>query len=228
MFLTPGIADHANVVFPMESWAEREGTLTHPDGRLQRLRAGIGHPGDVRPGWQVIADLCKRLGTDTGILTGAMATARMAEHVPFYAGITLDEIGGRGVRWQERDAASAYTGDADAGPFGLETPPSRPRPSGSELAFATFRPIWAGPEVAHSPALAFLRSRARVLLSPADAQRLELFDGMTAVVTPEGREPVEGTVHVRAAVPEGSAFLESDVAGVAGMAGVRKAETAVV
>ena len=35
----------------------------------------------------------------------------MAEAVPFYAGIDLDEIGGQGVRWQERDAASALAAE---------------------------------------------------------------------------------------------------------------------
>jgi NADH-quinone oxidoreductase subunit G len=228
MFLTPGLAEHATVVFPMESWAERDGRLTHPDGRLQRLRAGIGRPGDVRAGWQVLGDLCKRLGADTGILTGPMATARMAEHVPFYAGITLDEIGGRGVRWQERDAASAYAGDVDFGPFGVDLPHARARVSGSELALGTFRSIWAGPEVANSPALHFLRSRPRVLISPADAQRLELFDGLTATVAPDDREAIEATVHVRDAVPEGSAFLEGEIGGLVGIAGVRRAEGAVV
>jgi NADH-quinone oxidoreductase subunit G len=228
MFLTPGIEEHATIVFPAESWAERDGTLTHPDGRLQRLRPGIGHPGDVRPAWSVLAELCKRLGSDTGILTGPMATARMTEHVPFYAGITLDELGGRGVRWQERDAAAAYTGAADAGPFGLEMPPARARASGSELALGSFRSIWAGPEVAHSPALHFLRSRARVLLAPVDAQRLELFDGSTAIVTPEGADAVEAHVAVRDAVPPGSAFLEGETGGAVGIAGVRKAETAVL
>jgi NADH-quinone oxidoreductase subunit G len=228
MFLTPGIAEHATVVFPSESWAERDGTMTHPDGRLQRLRAGIGHPGSVRACWQTLAELSKRLGSDTGILTGPMATTRMAEEVPIYAGVTHDELGGRGVRWQERDAASAYPSDVDFGPYGLEAPPPRARPSGSELQLATFRSIWGGPEVAASPALKFLASRPRVLLSPADAQRLELFDGLTATVAPDGREAIEATVHVRAAVPEGSAFLESDVAGVVGTAGIRKAEAAVV
>jgi NADH-quinone oxidoreductase subunit G len=228
MFLTPGIAEHATVVFPMESWAERDGTLTHPDGRLQRLRPGIGHPGQVRSAWQVLTDLSKRLGADTGILTGPMATVRMTEHIPFYAGITLDELGGRGVRWQERDAAAAYATEVDFGPFGGELPPPRTRVSGSELHLATFRSIWAGPEVANSPALHFLRSRPRVLVSPADAQRLELFDGLTAVVAPDGREPIEATVHVRDAVPEGSAFLEGDIAGLVGTAGVRRAEGAVV
>ena len=39
------IEQHADVVFPAESYAEKEGTVTHPDGRLQRLRPAIGHPG---------------------------------------------------------------------------------------------------------------------------------------------------------------------------------------
>jgi NADH-quinone oxidoreductase subunit G len=175
----------------------------------------------------VLADLSKRLGSDTGILTGAMAARRLAEQVPFYAGITLDELGGRGVRWQEREAASAYTEAADAGPFGLEMPPARRRPRGS-LALGTFRSIWAGPEVANSPSLHFLRSRARVLLSPADAQKLELFEGSAAIVTPDGGEPVEAIVAVREAVPAGSAFLESEIPGLVTTAGVRKAETAVL
>jgi NADH-quinone oxidoreductase subunit G len=227
MFLTPGIAEHATIVFPSESWAERDGTVTHPDGRLQRLRPGIGHPGDVRSAWSVLAELSKRLGSDTGILTGSMATQRMTEHVPFYAGITLDELGGRGVRWQDREAAAAYTDAADNGPFGLELPPGRPRANGA-LALATFRSIWAGPEVANSPALHFLRSRPRVLLSPADAQKLDVFEGSAAMVTPEGGAAVEAIVAVREAVPAGSAFLESEVAGIATTAGIRKAETAVL
>ena len=43
-FLTEGIRDHADVVFPAEVYAEKEGTLVHPDGRLQRLRPAIARP----------------------------------------------------------------------------------------------------------------------------------------------------------------------------------------
>ena len=57
--LTEGIAAHADVVFPAESSAEKEGTIVHPDGRLQRLRAAIKHPGEVRAGWQVLAEIAK-------------------------------------------------------------------------------------------------------------------------------------------------------------------------
>ena len=37
-----------------------------------------------------------------------MASQQLFDAVPFYAGLTLEEIGGRGVRWQERAQASAY------------------------------------------------------------------------------------------------------------------------
>src|SRR3954451_15742501 len=52
--LTDTIREHADVVFPAEAYAEKEGTLVHPDGRVQRLRPAIGHPQGVRPLWQAI------------------------------------------------------------------------------------------------------------------------------------------------------------------------------
>jgi NADH-quinone oxidoreductase subunit G len=107
-FLTEGIREHADVVFPSEAYAEKEGTITHPDGRLQRLRPAVAHPGSIRAEWSVIVELASRLGLDLEVLTGAMASAQLFESVPFYAGLTLEEIGGKGVRWQEREAAGAY------------------------------------------------------------------------------------------------------------------------
>ena len=48
--LTEGIAEHANVIFPADSYAEKDGTVVHPDGRIQRMRTAIAHPGSVRVG----------------------------------------------------------------------------------------------------------------------------------------------------------------------------------
>jgi NADH-quinone oxidoreductase subunit G len=109
-FLTEGIREHAHVVFPSESYAEKEGTITHPDGRLQRLRPAVAHLGSTRPGWSVLVELASRLGLDLDVLTGSMASAQLFDSVPFYAGLTLDEIGGKGIRWQDREAAAAYPG----------------------------------------------------------------------------------------------------------------------
>ncbi|HEY5709412.1 MAG TPA: NADH-quinone oxidoreductase subunit NuoG, partial [Solirubrobacterales bacterium] len=91
----------ADVVFPLETHAEKDGTVTHPDGRLQRVRPSASRPGDIRPNWGVLAELSLALGHDTGIASQPSAFAALAEAVPFYAGITDADIGGRGVRWQE-------------------------------------------------------------------------------------------------------------------------------
>ena len=81
-FLTEALARHADVVFPAESHAEKEGTVTHPDGRIQRLRPAIGHPRDVRPEWQLLLELGRRLGVELEHLTAGMILAEIGDRVP--------------------------------------------------------------------------------------------------------------------------------------------------
>ncbi|HTN22348.1 MAG TPA: molybdopterin-dependent oxidoreductase, partial [Solirubrobacteraceae bacterium] len=207
-FLTDGLWEHATVVFPSESYAEKEGTVTHPDGRVQRLRPAIARPDDVRSEWQVLADLSRRLGHEPGVLTGPMASKVLFAAIGFYNGLTLDEIGGRGVRWPARAEAAAWP-QADAGPFGLDTPPFAPTPNGA-LRLGTFRSIWAAQEVELSPALKFMRHEQRAELSPADAQRLGIAHGDRVTVGANGTR-VSATASLRAAVPEGSVFLETGI-----------------
>ena len=142
---------HADVVFPTESYAEKEGTVTHPDGRLQRLRPGVPHPGGVRPMWQVLAELSALLGEETGIDSTPEALDAIASEVPFYAGITHEEIGGRGVRWQERKAASAFpradgAGARDEVPVHAPEPaaPSAPEPADTGRIRASSAPVAFG------------------------------------------------------------------------------------
>jgi NADH-quinone oxidoreductase subunit G len=206
-FLTDGLREHATVIFPAESYAEKEGTLTHPDGRIQRLRPAIGHPGATRSEWSVLVDIARRIGLDLGVLTGSMATAQLVAEVPFYAGLTLEEIGGKGVRWPEREAAGAFP-HAELGAPASEAIPEAAAVNG-RLRLGTFRSIWNAPEVKVSPALKFLHPKLRVEMAPADAQRLELFEGEQVVVGSDG-QTVDATVVVRDATPEGSVFLETN------------------
>jgi NADH-quinone oxidoreductase subunit G len=213
-FLTDELREHATVVFPAESYAEKEGTVTHPDGRLQRLRPGIGHPGSVRAEWSILAELERAVTNKVGVadtnghssvLTGPMASQQLFEAVPFYAGLTLEEIGGRGVRWQEREAARAVP----EGPATFETgePQAAPSPNGA-LRLGSFRSIWASPEVEHAPALKFLARRATVELSPADAERLGIENGERVTVSADDRS-VTATAALRGNAPAGTAFLEA-------------------
>ena len=124
-FVTPALEENATVVFPAESNAEKEGTLTHPDGRLQRVRQAIGHPGETRPEWWVLAELADRCGAGLDVASSPAVFAELTKAAPFLDGIDLEEIGGRGVRWQDRDAASRLPA-AEPSDAQLEQPPELP------------------------------------------------------------------------------------------------------
>jgi NADH-quinone oxidoreductase subunit G len=98
----------ADIVFPLETHAEKDGTVTHPDGRLQRVRPSASRPGDIRANVQVLAELSSALGHDTGIDSQPSAFAALTQAVPFYADITDAEIGGRGIRWQDTPAGEYF------------------------------------------------------------------------------------------------------------------------
>ena len=207
--LTDTVREHADVVFPAEAYAEKEGTLVHPDGRVQRLRPAIGRPGrldsGVRAGWQVIAEVSRRAGHDLGVLTGPMASEQLFGAVPFFAGLTLDGIGGRGVRWPAGEAAGAL-GAAPWELAKLDVPALTGTAANGTLRLGTWRSLWTSPEVDLSPALRFMRPRQLVELSPADADRLGVSDGDQVEVGYDGTR-VRGAARLRAAVPGGSVFL---------------------
>jgi NADH-quinone oxidoreductase subunit G len=228
--LTAGIEEHANVVFPADSYAEKDGTVVHPDGRIQRLRMAIAHPGDVRAGWSVIAEIAKRTGLDTGAMTSSMVFAQLVEAVPFYKGITLEEIGGQGIRWPERDEASGFDlgGNSDIDRVSAQAPSAAPesgaskeadeyggrhgrRPPRQALRLGTYRPIWASPEVEISPSLHYTVARQQAELSPEDARRLGIATGETIEVAQNGT-CVEATAAVRTGVPPGTVFLATGIA----------------
>jgi NADH-quinone oxidoreductase subunit G len=211
--LTDTVREHADVVFPAEAYAEKEGTLVHPDGRVQRLRPAIGRPkggsgtlgSGVRPGWQVIAEVARRAGHDLGVAAGPMASRQLFEAVAFYRGLTLDAIGGSGIRWPASDAAGGLVVDAWE-PVAADVPPAPPGAADGELRLGTWRSLWAAPEVDLSPALHFMRPRQIVELSPVDADRLGVRDGELVEVGSNGTR-VRGAARLRASIPSGEVFL---------------------
>ncbi len=211
--LTDGLREHASVVFPAESHAEKEGTVVHPDGRVQRLRTAIGHPDQVRAGWWIVAEIAKRVGLDTGVLTSGMAFGQLVEAVPFYAGLTLEELGGHGVRWPEREEASRVPDGepSDAPPAPAARQPAAQMPQNGSLRLGTYRPIWATPEVEISPSLHFTIARQQLEISPQDAQRLGIVTGETVEVAQNGTR-LRAHAAVRSGVPAGTVFLADGIA----------------
>ncbi len=217
--LTEGLAEHANVIFPAESHAEKEGTVVHPDGRVQRQRIAIAHPGEVRPGWWVLTEIATACGLDTGVERAGDAFAQLVAAVPFYDGLTVEEIGAHGVRWPARPQAQSMALSADEWP-GAGSSDGAGAPDGSteavspangHLRLGTYRPIWAAPECEISPALKFLIPEQQVELSPDDAQRLGILHGEDVVVAQNGTR-LNAKAFVRSAIPAGSAFLADGLA----------------
>ncbi len=212
----------ADVVFPLETHAEKDGTVTHPDGRLQRVRPSASRPGDIRPNWGVLAELSLALGHDTGISSQPSAFAALTEAVPFYAGITDSDIGGRGIRWQEvvperaggvdspdtepeAPSPPAQTDpDTRRAASAEAAPPAHPAPG--SLALSTYRDLWVGPITELNPPLRFLQPQQRVELSVSDAERLGLKAGEEVSVSQNGTS-LGARVAIRERVPEGVCFL---------------------
>jgi NADH-quinone oxidoreductase subunit G len=151
-----------------------------------------------------------------------MAFAQLVQAAPIYRDLTLEEIGGRGVRWQEREAASAFPASdstipatSESSPGGLAGSDRRaaadsPATNGA-LRLGRYRPIWAAPEVEISPALKFTVARQQVELSPEDAQRLGVTTGDAVDVAQNGTR-LKAVAHVRTGVPSGTAFLAEGIA----------------
>jgi NADH-quinone oxidoreductase subunit G len=208
--LTEGLREHANVIFPAESHAEKEGTVVHPDGRLQRLRIAIAHPGEVRPGWAVLTELAQACGLDLDVRRSEDIFAQLVAAVPFYDGITLEEIAGVGVRWPGRAAAAGMSRGSDA-PSPDATFGVAPEATDGHLTLGTYRPLWASPEVEISPALQYLVPQQSIELSPQDASARGIANGQEVVVAQNGTRLAARAI-IRSTVPTGSAFLADGIA----------------
>jgi NADH-quinone oxidoreductase subunit G len=124
--------------------------------------------------------------------------------------LTLEEIGGRGIRWPEREAASAMPRREATPPPG-EIAERRGAGDGGHLRLGTYRPIWSSPEVEVSPSLKFLASAQQLELSPEDAQRLSVANGETVDVSQNGTR-LTATAAIRTRIPAGTAFLAEGIA----------------
>jgi NADH-quinone oxidoreductase subunit G len=200
----------ADVVLPLETHAEKDGTVTHPDGRLQRVRPSASRPGDVRPNIQVLSEFASKLGLDTGINSQPTAFAALTEAVPFYNGIADSDIGGRGLRWQDTSPElhqlhHPADSEVDAVRVGTPTPPSD-----GALILGTYRDLWAGPITELNPPLKFLTPQQRVEISTSDADRLNLKSGDRVRVSQNG-SGVQAQVHVKERVPAGVVFMAEGV-----------------
>jgi formate dehydrogenase alpha subunit len=98
IFMT-STAEYADVVLPAACYAEKDGTFTNTERRVQRVRKAVEAPGQSRADWEIICDLATRLGYDLNYINPEHVFDEVRSLVPAYAGITYDRLDIAGLQW---------------------------------------------------------------------------------------------------------------------------------
>ena len=101
-------AEIADVVLPATSFAEKDGTFTNSERRVQRVRKAIDPVGDSRPDWAIIKDVAQRVSSKLGLELEhefdyshpSEIFDEMASLTPSIAGISYDRLENEGgIQW---------------------------------------------------------------------------------------------------------------------------------
>jgi formate dehydrogenase major subunit len=98
LFQSP-TAELAHVVLPGASFAERDGTFTNTERRVQRVRKAIEPLGNARPDWQIIASLAEGLGYPMPYKGPGEIMDEIARVTPSYGGISYSRLEDQGLQW---------------------------------------------------------------------------------------------------------------------------------
>jgi formate dehydrogenase major subunit len=90
----------ASVVLPAAAFAEKDGTFTNTERRIQRVRKAIEPIGESKPDWWIICRLAKRLGASGfDFSSAAEIMEEIASLAPNYRGVTYDRLENGGLQW---------------------------------------------------------------------------------------------------------------------------------
>ena len=109
IFLTETAAV-ADIVLPAGCFAEKEGTFTNTERRVQRLHKAVEPPGQARADWEIICAIAERAGyTGMRYATPADIMAEAASLTPIYGGISYKRLNAHGLQWPCPDEAHPGT-----------------------------------------------------------------------------------------------------------------------
>lgn len=99
IFLTE-TAELADVVFPAASYAEKDGTYTNTERRVQLIRKAVDPPGNAGQDWAIVCQLAKKMGFGGFDFDSPAAIfAEIRKVTPQYKGISYERLGIEGLQW---------------------------------------------------------------------------------------------------------------------------------
>jgi formate dehydrogenase alpha subunit len=221
-------AELARVFLPAAGFAEKEGTFTNSERRVQRVRRALEPPGLARPDWWITSELArrvaKRLGRNLDQAFSYRGAAEifdeMASLIPFLGGLSharLDREGGiqwpcptpdhPGTRYLYAESFPRGKGKFIAARQIIQAAELPDRDYPFVLNTGRLLYHWHGGTITRRvQGLLELAPRLEVALHPADARRLGLEDGEAVRVTSR-RGELEGHARLTEAVRPGAIFV---------------------
>lgn len=89
----------ADVILPATSFAEKDGTFTNTERKVQRIRKAIEPPGEARPDYEIIMELSKRLGYPMDYNSPEEVLEEFGMLWPALGGITYSRLDKGGIQW---------------------------------------------------------------------------------------------------------------------------------
>lgn len=114
IFLTETAA-LADVVLPAASFAEKEGTFTNTERRVQKVNRAIAPLSQARPDWEIVSALANKMGHNWQYNNPEQIFAEIAQAVPAYAGINYRRLEQGGIQWPCPEATHPGTPILHAG-----------------------------------------------------------------------------------------------------------------
>jgi formate dehydrogenase major subunit/formate dehydrogenase alpha subunit len=207
-------SEFADVLLPGAAFAEKDGTFTNTERRVQMVRQAISPPGQARPDWAVIADLGRRMlalegrraiGPQAGweYACPSQVMDEIAAVTPSYAGLSHERLeSGVSLHWPVKDPDHPGTPILHVGQFtrGLgkffaidHLPPKELPDDDFPIVLTTGRVIyhWHGGEMTRrAEGLLAVYPETLVEISPEDAARIGLNGSRTVRVTSRRGEMV--------------------------------------
>jgi formate dehydrogenase major subunit len=98
IFLTQ-TAKQATIVLPGTSFAEKDGTFSNTERRVELVRQAIPPVGDSRPDWMITQDLSTRVGYPMHYDSAEAIFEEMKSLTPSYAGMSYARLAAKGLQW---------------------------------------------------------------------------------------------------------------------------------
>ncbi|MCX7912015.1 MAG: formate dehydrogenase subunit alpha [Dehalococcoidales bacterium] len=209
----------ADVVLPAAAFAEKDGTYTNTERRVQRCRRAVEPPGEARPDWQIVSELATRMGYPFPYRSTRDINAEVASLTPIYGGITFDRLEhGYGLQWPCRDASDPGTPIPHVGRFtcglgrfqAVEYRPPAESPSAEyPLTLTTGRILehyHTGSMSRRTKVLREVKPTGGIDIHPEDAARLGVKEG-DIITVGSVRGEIRAPVHITDRVAPGLAFM---------------------